>query len=356
MQIAVDGRRLQVSPPDGVGRGLRNLLPRLAEAAEIHVLVDDRQPPADLAVLQHRLRTPLVARSSVWLQVAVPRWLRRFDGVFHSPFYGLPFAQPVPMVVTIHDIVFETNPEWFSAGRRLAFRVQARHAARTARRVVTVSEYVKGLLTARYDVDPDRIVVCPNAVDPVFGPDGGVDRGSGLVRALGVTKPYVVALGGSPRRGLSRAVAAWRQARGAGGGVDLVVVGPETPPSEPGLVAAGPLPDRPWAAVLAGARAFCYPTATEGFGLPALEAAASGTPVVCAPVGALPEVLGDSAEWCASPSAEDVGAGLARLLEDDARADVLRQRGLRRAAAWPGWDQAAATLLDACRAAAEEAP
>jgi glycosyltransferase involved in cell wall biosynthesis len=86
--------------------------------------------------------------------------------------------------------------------------------------------------------------------------------------------------------------------------------------------------------------------------MPALESAASGTPVVCARVGPLPEVLGQAAEWCASPTVTEVAAGLSRVLGDDARRSALRIAGLARAADAPTWADSAEAVLSAYRMAA----
>jgi len=134
-------------------------------------------------------------------------------------------------------------------------------------------------------------------------------------------------------------------------GTDLVVVGPEQVPDS-GAIHAGPVADCEWAMLLAGAEAFCYPTRYEGFGVPALESIASGTPVVCAPVASLPEVLGDAAEWCRAPTVRLVAGGLRRVLNDPAHAADLRRRGLARAAAHQSWEKSAETLLAAYRDAA----
>jgi glycosyltransferase involved in cell wall biosynthesis len=121
---------------------------------------------------------------------------------------------------------------------------------------------------------------------------------------------------------------------------------------EPGVVRTGPLDDAAWAAVMAGALAFCYPTRYEGYGMPALEAAASGTPVVCASVGPLPEVLGSAAEWCASPSVDDIAIGLARVVADEERRSSLVRAGLEQAQRAPSWDSCAHAVLRAYAMAA----
>lgn len=351
MRIALDARTLQDRPAGGIGRQLACLLPHLARDAELQLLTDGRRPAVDSNLPQHALTSRASARGVAWLQLAAPRWLTEFAGIFHCPFYGLPYRQPVPMVVTIHDLTFEDHPEWFSRARRAVFRAQARHAARTARRILTVSDHVRRCIVDRYGVRPEQVLVSPPGVPPIFRPDPDRDQLARLLDSLGVREPYVVAIGGAPRRALDVAIAAWRQVRIDGADASLVVVGKEEAPPEPGLVNGGPIDDSGWALLLAGAAALCYPTRYEGFGMPALEAAASGTPVVCPPVGALPEVLGPAAAWCDSGSPRSVAAALLQLLEDGSRAKELRDAGLEVARARHGWAPAAAVTLRAYREA-----
>jgi glycosyltransferase involved in cell wall biosynthesis len=112
---------------------------------------------------------------------------------------------------------------------------------------------------------------------------------------------------------------------------------------------AGAVDDEEWADLLAGAEAFCYPTRYEGFGVPALESMACGSPVVCARVASLPEVLGDAAEWCDAATVEAIAVGLRRVLDDPEHAAVLRERALARAAAHPSWEHTAGVMLRAYR-------
>ena len=349
MHVALDARVLQDSPLGGVGRGLANVVESLARQVDLELLTDARRPPVTTALRQHPLRAPVSGSGVAWLQLAAPAWLRNFDGLFHCPFYGLPYRQPVPMVVTMHDTSFEDRPEWFSRRRLVVFRAQARHAARTARRILVPSLHARDEVCGHYGIAADRVLVAPNAVDPIFGPVQNEARRTRLLESLHVQGPYLVALGGARRRGLSRAVAAFDIVRRSHPELSLVVVGGPTPAGNGGVVAAGHLGDSDWAALLAGAQALCYPTAYEGFGMPALEAIASGTPVVCARVGALPEVLGDAAAWTDGLSPEAIADALLLVLDRDGYALCLRHAGLAQAAGSPGWDQTAAVLLRAYR-------
>lgn len=375
MRVAVDGRTLQSRPLGGVGRVLRGVLPELLRAGAsvglpltgVDVLTDARLPaptpvPSDAGadaaadagsdvagdVSLHPLRGPAVGRGPAWLQLAAPRWLRAHAagggvGLFHCPFYGLPFRQPMPMAASVYDLTFLDHRDWFPPATRAAFRVQARHAARTARVVITGSETVAAEITERLSVDADRIVVAPPGPDPVFLEAGA--RQTGRSGSATRERPYLVALGGAPRRNLPLTLAAWRRVHEKHPDVGLAVVGPLAAServlveSAPGADAAGVVDDEDLARLLADALAFVYPTAYEGFGLPALEAAAAGTPVVCAPVGALPEVLGPAAQWCgengAAPSTDDLAGAVIELLDDPARAERLAVLGRERASAAP---------------------
>lgn len=359
MRVALDARRLQDRPLGGVGRILANLLGPLSDQVDLELLTDRRRPPLVSELPQHPLSAPAWGRGVAWLQLGVPAWLARNPGVavFHCPFYGLPYRSPraAPMVASLHDLSFETRPEWFTPAQRLVFRAQGRHAGRAAARILTGSEHVRAQIAERYRVHPERVLVARPGVDPGLMEVAGAARTGdldGRLAALGVARPYVVALGGAPRRGLATALAAWRLARAQGAVVGLVTVGPEALAPETGLVTAGVVDDQGWALLLAGAEVLCYPTQDEGVGLPALEAVATGTPVVCAPVGALPEVLGQAAAWCRSTSPADVAAGLMEVLGDPARAQHLRAEGSVLVAERGGWGPAAAATLRAYREAA----
>ena len=335
-----------------MGRALAAVLPGLAEGGvDLDLLLDARLPaPADdLPGIPHTLRAP-VARRAAWLQLAVPRWLAARQVPFHTPFYGLPYRQPVPMVVTVHDLAFEHHPDWFPRGRRTVYRAQARHAARTARRVLTVSEHVAADLVARYGLPRSRVVVAPNGVDPRRLAPRDADADGARRTALGVPRTYLLALGGTPRRNAPAAVAAWQGLREAGLDVALVLLNEPGPPL-PGLHRVQYPDDDTFGALLAGAAALLYPTRYEGFGLPALEAAALGTPVVAARVGALPEVMGDAAAWSHDVSPPSLADATRRVLEDEDLAATLVARGHDRVRARGGWDAAVEAHLRAYREA-----
>ena len=243
LAVALDGRRLQDDPPSGVGRALAGLVPELASRCDLVVLADGRRAmppsPAEVITLSLPSRLPEI----VWLHGPARRWSRSHpDRLFHGSFNQLPVGLRGPAVVTINDLSFEVHPEDFTRLKRQAFRVQARSAARRARRVIAPSQFSAEEIIDHYGVDPDAVDVIAIAADPVFHP-----------RAPHVGTPYIVAVGGARRRGLEVAVDAWRQVRSSGLDVQLHVLGmlPDRLRA-PGIHSIGPADDATWAQVLAG--------------------------------------------------------------------------------------------------------
>jgi glycosyltransferase involved in cell wall biosynthesis len=353
LRVAIDGRRLQERPLGGVGRWLSNLLPYLATEADVVVLTNSSRPQVSTPVPQAPLRLPAGLPEVVWVQVSAAWWLRKFSGIFHGTFNALPAWWRGRGVVTVHDLATVYHPEDFDGARikREVWTAQVRRSIHQAAAIHTVSTHVRDAIVSDCGVDPARIFVAPPAVDPVFCP-GKEEAGRELAARLGVNGPFVVAIGGARRRGLDVAVQAWGQARRAGASESMIVVGPDVLPPKDGLVQAGCLPDEQWASLLAAATALCYPTRYEGFGMPALEAMASGTPVVCPRTGPLPDVLGDAAKWCDDATLTGVSAGLISLLSDEKGQAELTAAGLARAAASTSWAEAARTIMQAYQMAA----
>lgn len=349
--VALDGRRLQDRPPGGVGRALACVLPHLVERCDVTILTDATRPaPNDVAGARIvPLPRPRGLPEAGWLHWSARRWSERRPHTFHGTFNAIPFRLSHPSVVTIHDLTFELHPEDFDTARRRAvwqwFRLNARYAAAHASAVVTVSAFSADAIAEHYGIARDRLVVIPNAADPLFDPANAAEAPAVCAR-LGVRRPYAVAVGGAHRRGAEVAIDAWRLVRARGVDVDLVVLGRVAAEPQPGLHLTRGLDDPSWAALLAGATALVYPTRYEGFGLPGLEALASGTPVVAAPTSSLPEVLGAAAEWCDHPTPEAMAAGLERVVVDEGRARELRTLGLAHVAAWPSWDDIAQRHTD----------
>ena len=313
---------------------LRELAP-LASEAGIRLVAVTRRPdlvPAGVEALELRARSQELRMA--W---SLPRALRRVGANLCHTQYALPLRPPCPCVVTVHDLSFERDPALMSRKDRTVFRLVVPRAVRRAVRVLTVSERTKADLMELYGVPAGSIVVTPNGVDPVFHrhlPDDSSPNNSLLQGS------YVLSVGAiQPRKNQLAALEAATAV-----GLPLVVVGPEKDPAlaaelrRHGARLEGYVETDRLADLYRGAACLVQSSRYEGFGLPVLEAMASGTPVVAVPDPALREVARDAAVFV------DVG-GLADGIRQAIRErDRLVAAGLERARAFT-WRAAAERTL-----------
>jgi glycosyltransferase involved in cell wall biosynthesis len=312
-------------------RNLLRTLPEPAAEAGLRIAAVTRRPelvPEGVEAVELRARSQELRMA--W---TLTRVLRRLGAALVHTQYAMPLRCPCPAVVTIHDLSFAHD----LMGRRdrLVFERVVPRAARAAARVLTVSERTKRDLVNRYGVPPERIVVTPNGVDPAFGPADGA--GDELQHA-----PYALAVGAIQER--KNQAAALRAAQEAG--LELVVVGP----AKDARVAAellgagarleGYVPIERLAELYRGAACLVQASRHEGFGLPVVEAMASGTPVVTVPDPALVEVAGDAA--IVVPE-DQLAEGIRRAT---AERDRLGAAGLERARSF-SWEATASATVRA---------
>jgi glycosyltransferase involved in cell wall biosynthesis len=284
----------------------------------------------------------LPARSQITrMAVSFPRLLRRLRPALGHFNYVIPPAYRGPSVLTVHDLSFEHMPSVMSPRDRFFFRTFVPRSARRADRLLAVSDHTKRDLVDRYGIAEDRIVVTAAGVDPLFTPDGAVPE-----RA-----PYALFVGGiQPRKDPLAAIEALALLNGD---LDLVIVGAEKRGGpevrrtlhrlglEQRVELAGHVEHAELAGLYRGAACLVFPSRYEGFGLPVLEAMASGTPVVAAKTAALPEVAGDAAVLVEPGSPAALADGIRQAL---AERDRLVAAGLERAGSF-SWAEAARRTL-----------
>jgi glycosyltransferase involved in cell wall biosynthesis len=303
------------------------------------------------------------ARAHIWEQTVLP--LRTRGHLLWSPSNTGPLAVR-RQVVTIHDVVPLDHPEWLNSRFAAWYRFLTPKLARRVARVITVSEFTKSRLLETTGIADEKVVVVPLGVDARFGPQSSVDVES-AIQQLGLpTSRYVLSLGSlEPRKNLGRLLRAWEVIyRRLPEDVWLVVSGakgkslvfqdvPELKALPPRVFLTGHVPDELLPALYAGAMAFAYLSVYEGFGLPPLEAMASGTPTLVGNRASLPEVVGDAAVQVDPFDIEAIADGLHRLIEDSSLRAVLREKGLERSGQF-NWDKTAEQTWRVLTEAAED--
>ena len=279
-------------------RNLLRELALLAPAAGVRIGAVTRRPelvPAGIDAIELRARS-----QELRMALSLARTLARVGAELVHTQYALPFRCPCPGVVTVHDLSFSRRPELMGRKDRLVFRATVPRSVRRAARVFTVSERSKRDLVELYNVPPAKVVVTPNGVDPAYTPTGSEPQG-GYVLAVGAIqarKNQLVALEAADAVGLL-----------------LVVAGPEKDPAlanelrRRGARVEGYVPVERLAELYRGAACVVQASSFEGFGLPVVEAMASGTPVVVV----------------REPALEEVAGGAAVVAEDGQLADGIRQ-------------------------------
>jgi glycosyltransferase involved in cell wall biosynthesis len=263
VRVAFDSRR--VNDPRGVGRYSRCLLRALRDTAD---------PRAEI-VQTHR---------------------PRHADVFHSPWMdGAMLHSPCPMVVTLHDL---TALKRRSELLRTSVRPRLRQlAVQRAMRVIVPTQALARDALTRLELERERVIVIPEAADAVMYRRTPREIAEARAR-LGLPERYLVWVGGlqhpDPAKHLAKLAATPRE-------LPLVLVGPTRPWAHelPDVTLTGHVSDEDLASIYSGAHALLLPSEDEGFGLPAVEALACGTPVVACEVAALREVLDERATFVA---------------------------------------------------------
>jgi glycosyltransferase involved in cell wall biosynthesis len=370
--IGLDARKIQ---DFGIGTYVRNLVRSLAamDRENRYVLL---VRPADREFLPELPENFKVAIESSPVyslrEILALSWqLYRLDlDLYHSTHYVLPGFIKGRVVVTIHDIIHLLYPEFLPSG--LAFfyaQGMIRRGLSRGDRIIAVSQNTKADLMEYFEVDGKKIQVIYNGVEDRFRqrlPEAEIER---RLAEYGIRRPYLLFVGNpKPHKNLDNVVQAYARARriaqfdapllcvgGKEGGDEKVRQRALYLGLEDRVRQIGHVPDDVLPAIYQGAELFLYPTLYEGFGLPVIEAMASGVAVITSNTSALKEIAEGYAHLVDPLDVDGMAKAIARCMADPEHRTALAKLGTRRAEDFR-WERTARRTLDVYRAALGEAP
>lgn len=373
MRIGIDGLSLS-EPKTGVGHYTFELAHALALAApsDEFELISPRQfwpatsvegedaLPSNLQFVQAQMG--LLTRR--WFLFGLPRYVRQHNiALFHGTNYEVPLRKSCPTVLTIHDLSLLLLPATHEGARVRRARRRFPLMCRVATLVVTPTESVRREVCEHLSVESSRVVAVPEAPRAVFCPTEAAVTLPARKR-LGIEDDFLLFVGTlEPRKNLLLLVRAFRRALSeTGARLQLVIAGKTgwltddlfALVRESGLasrvVFTGYLPDEDLRALYSSCRAFVYPSLSEGFGLPPLEAMACGAPVIASRIPSIAEVLSDAALLITPTDESALVGSIIELLRDDNLRSSLTSAGRERAATF-SWERTARLMHEVYREA-----
>lgn len=357
MRIGYDGTPL-LGPRSGVGYYTSRLLAAMLSLnPEWEYLLYSNRP---LVPLEAELAksVPMISRLPskrlVWMQCLLPFLIRSTrPQLCHFPNAMGPLWQPQPFVLTIHDASLFLFRDYHPRTRLLSIRLTLPLLARRAAAIICVSHHARNELSRILHLDPAKVHVVYEAAPEEFRPVTDPQCLEALRRKYRLPEQFLLHVGTlEPRKNLKRLVQALHRIRRRGRDIKLVLVGTrgwhldgfdaeiERLCLEDVVIFTGYVPTEDLPGLFSLATLFVFPSLYEGFGLPPIEAMASGAPVLTSDRGSLPEICGDAARLVDPEDEQALADGIFDLLSDpEARAELSR-RGLARAQAF-SWKRAA---------------
>jgi glycosyltransferase involved in cell wall biosynthesis len=280
-------------------------------------------------------------------------------GCYHMTFVA-PLRKACMEAVSIHDLLFESHPQYFPRSTRFTLAPFIKRSAKRADLVLTISEYSRNQILERYRIDPERICLTPCAIDQAMFNPGDRSASRERVREACQLEDYILSVGRiEPRKNHKALVESYAYLKSKGkqlpkmvflGGKDFgyqeLAALIQAKGLEQEIVFLHGISDQMLPHLYRAALVMAYPSFAEGFGIPPLEAMACGCPVITSGTTALEEVVGDSG-WIIDPGQwPTLAQALLEAVQDPSRRETYAAMGMKRAEQF-SWEASARTLIAA---------
>lgn len=355
----------------GIGRSTKNLIEELEklDRENLYYLYTDHKLPIKLSA---NFRTKIVSSSfyrredlikqTFWEKISLVKEAEKDQlDIFFSPYNSASRFKTIPNIVLLHDVIWKVLASTYLYNfRRKIYAQQTYEAVKSAKRVLTVSEFSKKEIIKYLGVESENIKVIGGGVSPMFKP---VEKNNKKLRAtlekFRITTPYIFYMGGFEIRKnvslLLRAFSKLAKHYSANLKDTILVIGGETPPAALPLLEdvrgiteslgmngrikfVGKLTDEELISFYNGAEFFVFPSLYEGFGLTVLEAMACGTPVIASQIGSVKEVAQDTVYYFHPEREDELVQTMNKFLTDAITKEELRVRALNRSRQFT-WDK-----------------
>lgn len=330
-----------------------------------------KELPEDIRVVlytQRRLHGPLSELPKNWTQ-KILNWppkrlwtqvrlsiemLKNPPDVLFIPAHVFPIIHPKKTVMMVHDIAGLTFTEAYNTFERWYSTWSAKHAVSHLWKVITPSEFTKKELQQAFgNACRTPITVIPHGYDTVFKPTHNAEAVKRILATYGVKKPFIMTIGRiEEKKNTKRLIEAYNALREHGHALQLVLVGKPgygyeeikatiaQSPYKADIIEPGWVETKDVPRLLHAAEALVFPSLYEGFGIPMLEAMASGTPVIASKGSSLEEVGGSAAMYVEPHHTKDWTATIEHVLKDKTQRQYMKERGLERVKAY-NWERCA---------------
>ena len=364
--VVMAGR--EAGGPETYEHGLVRALAEIDKKNEYHLFCLQAQAAQSFGIVQENVKYHILRPNFRWISIpfALPLGVMRSGlDILHATFVPPPYC-PKRYLFTVHGFDMFAHPEFYPTVVRWRLNRLIRTGLRNAQLVLCVSQAVKNLLAERFKISPERLVVVHNAVGDHFRPVPPEIARRTLAQSYGIEQPYVLYVGKLQAcKNVVRILEAFHRFRHeVNPEMKLVLVGKRTWNSSdiaktinrlkltPHVLEVGYARNEDLPVLYSGASLFVFPSLSEGFGMPVLEALACGVPVITSNVDALPEITGNATLHVNPYSVDDIGSAMQRVFTDSVLRESLRTKGLERAKVFT-WRGAAKLTLAAYKQLAQ---